>query len=1062
MILKTYTKIFCYLLFCPLIAHAMVSAGEAGSPPSSLLNMFRTGHSGQLIPDVMDGYGVVFRDINRDGYPDLYLVCFRGINRLLINNGPNRSFTDATNMSGLGGNLMPKGIQNLELGAVAVDIDNDRDCDVVVAGWGVSTDLYLNMGNLTFKDARDQLGYELPLDANGCAAADINLDGLIDLFFTDEHYSNRMFLNIGNGRFKDITKESGLYYMGLSQGASFCDLDLDGDPDLYVTNWFGPDCLYRNDRGIFKTVKLRLEVLNKSISTNSVCFGDVDNDGDYDMFVANREGANYLYLNQIQPGDSAWSFLDASTAAGLTDEGISYGGLLADLDLDGWLDLLVTNIGANRFYRNRGDGTFQKIYEDEQRKGKSGYSTGMAGADYDLDGDPDVFVANKDTFCVFYENPVNRSGYIRILLQGIESNRDAIGARVECYKSGFLGDNSKLLGVREISGGSGYLSMSEPVALFGLGDIEKVDIRVIFPSGIQVNRTGLAAGESVLIHEHAFLSRTLILGGRRIVVLMRSIDFWTQLFLILLFTAITFMLLRLGLRRYHWSAGRASSFLTGIAVVALMVMVVLNPLKLTMRLLFIDLFTLGFVAVLLGYSELLRKSGMMREKYRSVLIGLGNSMVEIKTKSELYRVVVQDVYDSAGLSQCCLLLFDRPQMKIVHTECRGHEISVNRIKKYDKLQSFIQALKSETVLGIKDRGSDHSFFKLCRTDLFFRIARKDNLYGVLGVRHEDRQYIWVQEDLDLFQTLSNQIAVALENIDYIEKSNRMVKRLTETRIQKKYLKELETANRTLDEKNHQLQLLYDELKDKETWLIQSEKMASLGQLVAGISHELNNPVGFIYANVKQLKSYISRIEASLSDPGDNEKKQLKSLLPDIQSLIHDTIQGSQSVKQLVDNLRRFSHLDQAERKISNVHEGIDNCLMILKPILKERIAIHKDFKADGHIECHIGQLNQVFMNLLMNAAQAIEDRGNIWIRTWDENKQLIIEIADDGAGIPGDALGKIFDPFFTTKDIGEGVGLGLSIGYSIVKNHNGTIEVNSEEEKGTTFILTFPHHDTKG
>jgi len=1061
MIKKIAVKYLIYCLLCFLVPQT-VSRSQDRTASSLHVEMFQNTDSHQLIPDVMDGYGVVFRDINEDGYPDLYLVCFRGINRLLINGGPDRPFTDATNLSGLGGNLMPMGIQNLELGAVGTDIDNDGDCDIIVAGWGVSTSLYLNDGDLAFRDAGNQLDYSLPLDANGCAVADVNLDGYVDLFFTDEHYSNRLLLNQGNGQFRDVTEESGLFYEGLSQGAAFCDLDLDGDPDLYVTNWFGSDCLYRNENARFRRMDLPIEALQKAVSTNSVCFGDVDNDGDYDVFVANREGANFLYLNQIQPGDSAWSFIDVSGSSGMTENGVSYGGLFADFDQDGWLDLFVTNIGANRFYRNRRDGSFEKIYEDKYLKGQSGYSTGIASADYDLDGDPDIFVANKDTFCVFYKNPIDRSHYIRIMLQGIQSNRDALGARVECYQAGFLGEQSRLLGVREISGGSGYLSMSDPAALFGLGSAEQADIRVVFPSGTQISRTGLAAGTSLRIHEHAFLSRTLILAGRQITALMRSTDFWVQLLLLLLFAGLTFLLLRLGLHRYQWGAGRASSFLTGFAVVALVVMVVLNPLKLTTRLLFIDLFTMGFVAVLLGYSEVLKKSRIMRDKYRSVLIGLGNSMVEIKTKAELYDMIVQDVYKSAGLSQCCLFLFDKQKKKVIHVEYRGESISADQLNSRNAVKDFIQILKSNAVLHRRKVKPAHPFFKLCKTDLFFRISRKENLYGVLGVRHADRQYNWIQEDLDLFQTLSNQIAVALENIDYIEKSNQMVKKLTETRIQKKYLKELEAANRTLDEKNQQLQLLYDELKDKETWLIQSEKMASLGQLVAGISHELNNPVGFIYANVKQLKSYISKIEAGLTENGKNEKDRFMSLLPDVKNLIQDTIQGSQSMKQLVENLRRFSHLDQAERKVSNVHDGIDNCLMILNPSLKERIKVHKDYKADGNIECHIGQLNQVFMNLLMNAAQAVKDRGNIWIRTRDKNQCLMVEISDDGIGIPETVQGKIFDPFFTTKDIGEGVGLGLSIGYSIVKNHNGTIEVQSGEGKGSTFILKFPHGEMKG
>jgi two-component system NtrC family sensor kinase len=229
-------------------------------------------------------------------------------------------------------------------------------------------------------------------------------------------------------------------------------------------------------------------------------------------------------------------------------------------------------------------------------------------------------------------------------------------------------------------------------------------------------------------------------------------------------------------------------------------------------------------------------------------------------------------------------------------------------------------------------------------------------------------------------------------------------------------------------------------------------------------------VGYIYSNVKQLKSYVKKIETFLSDMKTSEavedKKttsreryqadKIRPLLPDIRSLIDDTILGSQMVKTLVHSLRTFSHLDQAEWKKSDIHEGIDTCLMILNPELKNRIRVHKDYGSTGVIECNIGQLNQVFLNLLSNAAQAIEGSGNIWIRTKDDDGSVVVEIKDDGSGISQDIQPKIFDPFFSTKDVGKGIGLGLSISYSIVKNHNGTIEVQSGDGEGSLFTVILP------
>jgi len=203
--------------------------------------MFQTTRTQLRIPDINDVYGVALRDVNGDQRTDMYLVGFRSLNRLLVNQGPDQTFRDMTIQSGLGGDLMPMDTLNLELSVIIVDYDNDGDGDVMVSGWGQTTDLLRNEGKFTFQSIRDVLPLPEHLDANGCIAADVNNDGYLDIFLTDEHFTNRLWLNNGNGTFQDFTSQSGLEYYGTSQGAGFCDVDSDGDPDLYVTNWFVPD-----------------------------------------------------------------------------------------------------------------------------------------------------------------------------------------------------------------------------------------------------------------------------------------------------------------------------------------------------------------------------------------------------------------------------------------------------------------------------------------------------------------------------------------------------------------------------------------------------------------------------------------------------------------------------------------------------------------------------------------------------------------------------------------------------------------------------------------------------
>jgi len=272
--------------------------------------------------------------------------------------------------------------------------------------------------------------------------------------------------------------------------------------------------------------------------------------------------------------------------------------------------------------------------------------------------------------------------------------------------------------------------------------------------------------------------------------------------------------------------------------------------------------------------------------------------------------------------------------------------------------------------------------------------------------------------------------------------------------------------------NLQLKRANKEIKDTQSMVVHNEKMRSLGQLVAGVAHELNNPINFIYGNLLHLKNYTNDLikiinkyeEVQKSLPEDklsevNETKQeleYEFIVEDIGSLIKSCYDGAERSKQIILDLKNFSRLDEALVKEVDIHEGIDSALNILESKYKDRISIHKQFGNIPQIMCYAGQVNQVFMNILDNAAQAIEGNGNIYIRTKLADDQAIIEFEDTGPGIDEDVLPKIFDPFFTTKPVGEGTGLGLSICYKIIKSHNGSLEVESEKGKGTKFVIKLP------
>jgi PAS domain S-box-containing protein len=277
----------------------------------------------------------------------------------------------------------------------------------------------------------------------------------------------------------------------------------------------------------------------------------------------------------------------------------------------------------------------------------------------------------------------------------------------------------------------------------------------------------------------------------------------------------------------------------------------------------------------------------------------------------------------------------------------------------------------------------------------------------------------------------------------------------------------------LEHKNKELETAYSELKLSQAKILQQEKMASIGQLAAGVAHEINNPIGFVSSNLGTLDKYLSRlmeytsvlaavagdlhdlaVDARLAD----ERKRLKidTIIDDARKLIAESRDGADRVKTIVQNLKSFSRVDQQQAIDADINECLETTLNIVWNELKYKATVSKDYGSLPRTWCYPQQLNQVFMNLLVNAAQAIEKQGTIMIRTWANANSLYASIADTGCGIAAANISRIFEPFFTTKEVGKGTGLGLSITYDIIKNHKGDITVESEVGKGTTFTVRIP------
>ncbi len=284
--------------------------------------------------------------------------------------------------------------------------------------------------------------------------------------------------------------------------------------------------------------------------------------------------------------------------------------------------------------------------------------------------------------------------------------------------------------------------------------------------------------------------------------------------------------------------------------------------------------------------------------------------------------------------------------------------------------------------------------------------------------------------------------------------------------------ELLQANRNLEKEKEEQRLLIRKLEEAQTQLLQSEKMASIGQLAAGVAHEINNPVGYVKSNLNTLTDYISDLlqlialyeqhQSELGGAAVSAIEQTKQaidfafLKEDMTTLLEESQEGVNRVQHIVQDLKEFSHVDEAEWQCVDLHKGLDSTLNLVYNELKYKAQVVKEYGEIPEIRCLPQQLNQVFMNLLVNAAQALEEHGTITLRTYADGQTVTVEVEDTGPGIPPEKLNRIFEPFFTTKPVGKGTGLGLSIAYGIVSKHGGSIEVESEPGRGTVFKVRLP------
>ena len=344
------------------------------------------------------------------------------------------------------------------------------------------------------------------------------------------------------------------------------------------------------------------------------------------------------------------------------------------------------------------------------------------------------------------------------------------------------------------------------------------------------------------------------------------------------------------------------------------------------------------------------------------------------------------------------------------------------------------------------------------------------------------------------EMLSRFISYAIERSRFVNKLESANNRLKETIQQlEEEMKNRQLAEQQLKSKQKQLEeskeetqrtlndlkISHGQLKETQGRLIQSEKLASVGQLAAGIAHEINNPIAFIHNNLDVMKRYLGDmlefikkvqiLKEAVKDQNMDavqsavrelelmqQKIRLEFILEDIRNLLDESFSGTKRIRKIVADLRTFSYKGDDSRELTDLKEVVKKVINLAKNEIKYKCAVKEEYGDVPPVECNPQKIGQVLLNLILNASQAIEENGIITVRTYETEDYVCLDIEDNGKGIPSDMLTKIFEPFYTTKPVGQGTGLGLSISAEIVKQHKGEIKVSSQLGKGTTFSLCLP------
>ncbi|GAB4377297.1 MAG: hypothetical protein Kow0042_24800 [Calditrichia bacterium] len=950
--------------------------------------------SDYLMDRINDVNGVLSADFDGNLLPDIYLTCMRSLNHLLLNQGGGY-YQDFVIESGTGGSIENRvGHQLYERGALAADFDRDGNTDIFLFGNSGTLRYFRNTGHAVFNDLTRQTGIPLDYSVQAAVIGDPNEDGYPDILLAEVQEGAILLQNRKYNRFSARSiypKDVAVFDI---QTLLHGDLNNDHHQDLLLVFSDRRLVFLRNDgKANFTVDNSWQHPPVRSAFINSLSFFDADNDGDNDLFFCTEDGKDALWINESE--QEAVKFADRSGNWKILQEGRSYSAVPGDFDHDGDIDLYLSRFGKDVLYINKGE-LFEneaehKIYS--KAKFNSGFNTGAAALDIDGDGDLDLVVGNRDYWSSLLQNTQNDSNFLTLQLIGVRSNREAVGARVWFYRSGYPRLAEHLLGFREVGGGSGFFSQNSPLVHLGLGKSDTVDAVVRFPGGGVRVLNGVTAGSHLMVYENDGLVRTGFDLARFSLRVWHTPSVRLGLFKFFLFALLAILSVRFFEKRYRWRASHTALYmitlmgLYGIFTIATPVAQMgwghLLPFALILLI----------IATLVSFNEQNLKSNLkkfnLQKKFDEASARISNAtLIEpiIDVVADTFRTLAPTrqilifLYNEAGnffsLKKAYGLKIqaDMRVIKLKRSQLRKLARNPNPVKDY----SFLE------VPGITDREEDFTLYP---------VVNRNEVQGIIFHKLQPESGQLEHEIQEFLLALCVQFASAIRNLRILQQMD--------------------------DQK----------------------KMVAIGTFAGGIIHDLKNPIDGL--------RLITEVLYHETPPEDPRFEYVKELYEGILTLKRDLLNSFNIVRRNASEQTPFD-LNDLIKKITQVN-GL--------PIQPIRLQLEEGLPQILGNEL---QIKYALENIIQNAYEAAGANGSIRIRTTyrKRQKQVSVEIKDNGKGMRADQLEKVFNIFYSTK--GHGRGMGLTLTRNIIEDHGGKIFIDSQENRGTMVKIILPQKSTDG